>query len=52
MLARPRDRLSDWGAVFVRFVRSFGCGFALLVIGRLPSWALLLLSVGYALAAG
>ena len=27
-------------------------GFALLVIGRLPSWALLLLSVGYALAAG
>jgi outer membrane usher protein len=33
MLARPRDRLSDWGAVFVRFVRSFGCGFALLVTG-------------------
>lgn len=27
-------------------------GFALLVIGRLPSWALLLLSVGYALATG
>jgi len=45
-----------YNPVFTSAIHSAGdlvaalAGFALLVIGRLPSWALLLLSVGYALA--